>query len=72
MCALSRFSCVQLFVALWTVARQTPLFMTLQARILEWIASPPPRDLPDPGVEPASESLALTGGSFITEPRGKP
>ena len=27
MCALSRFSCVQLFAALWTVAHQTPLFM---------------------------------------------
>ena len=26
----------------------------LQARILEWVAMPPPADLPDPGIEPVS------------------
>ena len=26
----------------------------LQARILKWVAMPPPRELPDPGIEPAS------------------
>ena len=26
----------------------------LQARILEWIATPPPEDLPSPGIEPTS------------------
>ena len=26
----------------------------LQARILEWVACPPPGDLPDPGTEPVS------------------
>ena len=31
---------------------------------------PPPRDLPDPGIEPTS--LALAGGFFTTEPPGKP
>ena len=25
-----------------------------QARILEWVAIPPPGDLPDPGIEPRS------------------
>ena len=25
-----------------------------QARILEWVACPPPGDLPDPGIEPES------------------
>ena len=41
MCILHRFSPVQLFVTLWTVAQQTPLSMgTLQARILEWVARP--------------------------------
>ena len=30
----------------------------------------PPGDLPNPGTEPASPALA--GGSFITEPPGKP
>ena len=37
----------------------------LQARILEWVACPPPRDLPDPGIELASlTSPALAGGPF--------
>ena len=37
---LSRFSRVQLFAILWTVAHQAPLSMRffLQARILEWVA----------------------------------
>jgi len=26
----------------------------LQARILKWVACPPPGDLPDPGIEPVS------------------
>ena len=44
----------------------------LQARILEWIAFPPPGDLPDLGIEPASSaSPELAGGFFITEPPGK-
>ena len=39
----------------------------LQARILEWVAMPSPRDLPNPGIEPASlESPALAGGFFTT------
>ena len=29
----------------------------LQARILEWVAMPPPRGLPDPGTEPVSPAL---------------
>ena len=34
---------------------------------------PPPGDLPDPGVEPGSlVSSSLAGGSFTTEPSGKP
>ena len=39
----------------------------LQARILEWVACPPPGDLPDPGIKPASlTSTALTDGFFST------
>ena len=39
----------------------------LQARILEWVAMPPSRGFPDPGIEPASLiSPALTGGFFTT------
>ena len=43
-CMLSRFSHVQHYVTLWTVARQAPLSMEiLQARILEWVAMPSSR-----------------------------
>ena len=39
----------------------------LQARILEWVACPPPGDLPDPGIKPTSlMSLELAGGFFTT------
>ena len=41
----------------------------LQARILQWVAISFSRDLPNPGIEPASP--ALTGGFFTTEPPGK-
>ena len=42
----------------------------LQARILEWVASPSPADLPDPGIEPGSPALQVD--SLPTEPSGKP
>ena len=39
-------------VTWWTAALQAPLSMViLQARILEWVASP--EDLPNPGIEPS-------------------
>ena len=39
----------------------------LQARVLEWVACPPPGDLPDQGIEPAPlMSPALAGGFFTT------
>ena len=47
-----------------------------QARILEWVAIPPPGDLPHPGIELASlhslQLTALAGKFFTTEPPGKP
>ena len=44
-----------------------------QARILQWIAMPPPGDLPDPGIEPVSPvSPTLQADSLPTEPWGKP
>jgi len=42
----------------------------LQATILEWVAIPFSRDLPDPGIE--LKSSALAGGFFTAEPPGKP
>ena len=55
MCALSCFSRVQLFVTLWTVARQAPLFMRF-SRQEYWngLPCPPLGDLPGTGIEPAS------------------
>ena len=42
----------------------------LQARILEWVAVPSSRDLPDPGVEPGTTALQVD--SLPSEPQGKP
>ena len=42
----------------------------LQARILVWVASPSPGDLPDSGIEP--KSPVLQADSLLTEPPGKP
>ena len=50
--------CVQLFAIPWTAACQSPLLMgILQARLLGWVACPPPGDLPNPGIEPRSPTL---------------
>ena len=61
---------VRLFSTPWTVARQAPLFMGF-SRQEYWSELPflPPGDLPDPGIKPTS--LALAGGFFTTDPRGK-
>ena len=36
----------------------------LQARILEWVAISPPRDLPDPGIEPGSPAMQAVSLPF--------
>ena len=43
-CSLPGFSVLEIF----------------QARTLEWVAIPSPGDLPDPGIEPMSDSLSLS------------
>ena len=43
---------------------------SLQARILEWVAFPFSRDLPNPGIEPRSP--ALQADSLPAELSGKP
>ena len=52
---LNCFSCVRLFVALWTVTYQAPLFMGF-SRQEYWsgLPCPPPGDLPGLGIEPVS------------------
>ena len=62
------------FATLWTIACQAPLFMGF-SRQEYWTEFPcsPPRDLPDPRIEPASPvSPALQADSLPTEPPGKP
>ena len=52
----------------WTVARQAPLSMRFfQQECWSGLPCPPPGDLPNPGIKPASLlSLALVGGFFTT------
>ena len=67
-CVLSRFSHVKLFVILWTVAFQALLSMGF-SRQEYWsrVPFPPPRDIPNPGMEPPPlVSPALAGGFFTT------
>ena len=65
---LSHFSHVWLFTTLWTVACRDPPSMGL-SRQEYWseLPGPPPGDLPNPGIQPASlKSPALAGGFFTT------
>ena len=72
-CVLSRFSCVQLFATLWTVACQAPLFMGFSRQDWSGLLCPPPGDLPNPGIKPASLiSAALAGRFFTTSAIRKP
>ena len=52
------FSCVRLFVAPGTVAHQASLSVKF-SRQEHWsgISFPPPEDLPNPGIKPASPAL---------------
>jgi len=64
---LSRSSC--LTVTLWTIALQAPLSSLGFSRQEYWsgLPSPPPGDLPDPGIEHVSlTSPALASGFFTT------
>ena len=66
-CVWHRFSCVWLFVTLWTITHQAPLYMEF-SRQEYWsgLPCPPSGDLPDPGIEPTSlMSPALAGRSSL-------
>ena len=74
-CVLAQ-SCsrVWLFATPWTVACQAPLSMRV-SRQEYWsgLLSPPPRELPDSGLEAVSPmAFALAGGFFTNEPPGEP
>ena len=65
---LSHFSCVQLFVTLWTVAHQAPLSMGFfRQEYWSGLLCPPPGDLPNSQIKPESfVSPAFAGGFFTT------
>ena len=67
-------SCVRLFATPWTIARQAPPSMEF-SRQEYWSGLPysPPRDLPNPGIEPTSPaSPALQVGSLLLRHWGNP
>ena len=67
---LSRFSRVQLFATLWTVACQAPLSMGFSSQeYWSGLPFPSPGDLPDPGIHPMSP--ALQADSLRSETPGK-
>ena len=62
---------VPLYVTLWTGAQQVPLSMGLSRReYWSGVPFPPPRDLPDIGIESTSPALAIE--FFTTELTRKP
>ena len=70
---LSRFSHVQPSATLRTIAHQAPLFMGFSGQEY-WsrVLCPPPEDLSNPGIEPASlTSPALQAVSLPLAPTGK-
>ena len=64
---LNSFSHVQLFVTLWIASHQAAL-STGFSRQEYWngLSCPPPGDLPDPGIEPASFAYPVLAGGFFT------
>ena len=58
---------VQLFATLWTIARQTPLFMGFsRQKCWSGLPCPPPGASPNPGIWTSLMSPALAGGFFTT------
>ena len=51
-------------------SHQASVYGILQARILECIATPSPRDVPHPGIEPGSPALQVD--SLLSDAPGKP
>ena len=66
---LNCFSCVRLFVTLWTVALQAPLSMGFSSwEYWSMLPFPSPGDIPDSWIEPTSP--AWVGGSYHWHQRG--
>ena len=73
-CVLCSFSCVQLFVTLWTVAHQIPLSLGFSRQQYSGgLSRPPPRYLSDSGIKLASlVAPALQVDSFLLSHMGNP
>ena len=66
LCAQS-LSHVRLFATSGTVACQDPLSMGFsRQKYWKGLPFPPPGDLPDPGIEPASLASPVLAGGFFT------
>ena len=72
-CCAGWFQSCPLFATLWTMAYQTPLSMGFcRQECWSGLPCPPPRNLPNPGIELASlVSPALASGFFTTSPKWK-
>ena len=67
MCVLSHLSCDQLCDSMDCSPPGSSVHGILQVRILEWVAMPFSRDLPNPGIKPVTlMSPALAGRLFTT------
>ena len=71
-CMLSHFSCVWLFVTLWTVAHQAPLSMEFSRQ--EWVAVPSSRGSSRPRDQTLVSGICCTGRwvLYTSSPPGKP
>ena len=68
-CMLSHFSCVRLFMTLWTVIHEAPLSMgILQNTPKYWsgLPCPSPGTFPDPGIESVSLTSPVLASRFFT------
>ena len=66
-CILSRFSHVQFFVTLCTIACQAPLSMGFSSQeYCRGLLCPPPGDLRDPSTKPMSPASPALAGWFFT------
>ena len=66
-CVLSRFILVRLFATPWAVAHQAPLSVGFSKQeYWSGLPHPPPGDLPNPGVEPASLMSPALAVVFLT------
>ena len=66
-CLPSCISCIRLCVTLWTVAHKAPLSMGYsKQKYWSELPCPPPGNLLDPGIKPASLRSSALAGRFLT------